>query len=330
MTYDYYHSLRDQKSCPDSASATGLASGLVDAGTVWSYKEKHPGTKESDPRNDARRCYMEKATKLNGRKVDKVGYIADPDFSTLPESSWFGIKIEFTLKTPWYSKDDRPLHVMDNPVRKDRLFGVSFMSASSWKGMLRWACRMQKEMTKKEEIHLFGNDKDEQKDFSAGALVFYPTWFDNVGFEMINPHSRKTKAGTNPIYYEVVSPETKGMLSLLYAPFPGSVDRDNGASAKVFLNLVDAIEALLQTYGISAKRTVGWGTAQINGLEGFKKTDKTPLRNEYSPKKKVLKGLQSLGELTDTSDGKPAFSAKNVYDFKMQIQTHFSGKGGTA
>lgn len=55
-------------------------------------------------------------------------------------------------------------------------------------------------------MHLFGNEKGEGEEFSRGALVFYPTWFDKIGFEVINPHNRARRAGTQPIYYEVVTP----------------------------------------------------------------------------------------------------------------------------
>lgn len=133
---------------------------------------------------------------------------------------WLAIRLAFELKTPWYSKDDRPLHVLDNPVRKDRIFGVPFMSASSWKGLLRWSCRMEhgllehlaKHDGKVDDwpepswvVHLFGNAKSEDEHFSRGALQAYPTWFDKVGFEVINLHDRSRRAGTQPIYYEVVT-----------------------------------------------------------------------------------------------------------------------------
>lgn len=49
---------------------------------------------------------------------------------------------------------------------------------------------------------------------------------------------------------------------------------------KEFLpNLLEAIEALLTTYGISAKRTVGWGTAKITKWRAFHKTHGSVERN---------------------------------------------------
>jgi CRISPR-associated protein Cmr2 len=186
---------------------------------------------------------------------------------------WVSFSVDFTLLTPWYSKDDRPFHVLDNPVRKDRVFGVPFMAAASWKGLLRWACRMEAGLLAHMEkhggqlkgwkepdwiVHLFGNEQGEGEEFSRGAFQFFPTWFDRIGFQVINPHSRKKRAGTQPIVYEVVPADTQGKLKVLYAPPPGS-----DTPPDTIPRLVRAIESLLTVYGFSAKRTAGWGLAEI-------------------------------------------------------------------
>src|SRR5690606_6483405 len=134
---------------------------------------------------------------------------------------WLEISVTFELRAPWFSKDDLPFHVLDNPVHRDHVFGAPFMPASSWKGLLRWAARMKTGLlahfeangnTRKgwndsaEVVHLFGHEREEAERFQRGALAFRPTWFNKVGFEVINPHDRATKAGTQPILYEVVSP----------------------------------------------------------------------------------------------------------------------------
>jgi CRISPR-associated protein Cmr2 len=276
MIHDYYATLSERKSCPEKKDNHGLGSGFVDGCTVWSCADKKQGEKE-DPKNTARQCYVKRAAGLSGNIKLPPELAFEPDFGKLPDPSWLGIEVMFTLETPWYSKDDRPFHVLDNPVRKDRVFGVPFMSASSWKGMLRWAYGMQsglfgptqekdeekKKKATKEIVHLFGNEKGEVDKFQSGALVFYPTWFNKVGFEVINPHSRKTKAGTQPIYYEVVPVGTSGILNLLYAPMSGQ------SNSEAIEKLLHAVQLLLETYGISAKRTVGWGTARIDNKEEF-------------------------------------------------------------
>lgn len=288
MIFDYYASLAEKKACPERVNECGLVSGFVDVCTVWFCQDKPLGRKELDPRNNARQCYMKRAVELVDLKLPQQLQL-ETDHVRLPDSTWFGIDVSFTLKSSWYSKDDRPFHVLDTPVRKDRVFGVPFMSATSWKGLLRWACRMQAGLTEHLDshgakvdvwndpswiVHLFGNEKGEQKDFRSGALIFYPTWFNKVSFEVINPHSRTYRAGTQPIYYEVVPVGTKGRLRLLYAPVPGEVKRDNVKPSEVLSELVDAIEELVQKYGISAKRTAGWGTAKICEWKAFPENGK--------------------------------------------------------
>jgi CRISPR-associated protein Cmr2 len=280
MSFDYYAYLAENKACPKRANEYALASGFGDGCVVWSCQKKSQDKKLPDPKNEARKCYMKQAAELDLNLPLDLHF--EPDHASLPHSTWFGIDVSFTLKSPWYSKDDRPFHVLDNPVRKDRVFGVPFMSAASWKGLLRWACRMQAGLSKHLDshdmkmdgwkdlswiVHLFGNEKGEQKDFRSGALVFYPTWFNKVGFEVINPHSRSRRAGTQPIYYEVVPAGTKGRLQLLYAPFPGEIENDKVKPADFIDSFINSIKALLETYGISAKRTAGWGTAKIDDKE---------------------------------------------------------------
>lgn len=283
MIFDYYASLAERSTCPKNVNERGLATSFVDECTVWSCQDKPQDKKAPDHKNEARKYYMKQATELELNLPWELQL--EPDHAHLPHSSWFGIHISFTLKTPWYSKDDRPFHILDNPVRKDRVFGVPFMSAASWKGLLRWAYGMNAglvgaciesdmgkiEKAKKQIVHLFGNEKDEQEIFRSGAMVFYPTWFDKVGFEVINPHSRKTRAGTNPIYYEVVPAGREGRFRLLYAPLPGEIENGKIKPTDFIDSCIDSIKALLETYGISAKRTTGWGAARIKdyGWKGF-------------------------------------------------------------
>ncbi|MDI6631851.1 RAMP superfamily CRISPR-associated protein [Candidatus Solincola sp.] len=286
MTWDYYAWLTCRGHGEETPTAWALSSGFVDhlskcflEAEIERLEAEEANNRErrrqaEDKKTILRKMYMQKASCRFPIKL--YPQFHQIDFAPLSSWAWLGLQVDFELLTPWYSKDDRVFHVMDNPVRKDRVFGVPFMAGSSWKGMLRWACRVQAGLREHLEqhngklddwrdpdwiLHLFGNEKDEEENFHQGALVFYPTWFDKIGFEVINPHSRERRAGTQPVYYEVVPPGAKGTLYLLYAPWPGMKP---GADPKdVPPRLLEAIEALLTTYGISAKRTVGWGTAKI-------------------------------------------------------------------
>jgi CRISPR-associated protein Cmr2 len=110
---------------------------------------------------------------------------------------------------------------------------------------------------------LFGDEKGEEPDHS-GRLMCYPTFFDLIDLEVINPHSRKTRAGTQPIYFECVPAGAKGTFSLLYVPFDliGQPGERIKQQARLDLQTVcPAITALMLTYGFSAKRTSGFGAA---------------------------------------------------------------------
>jgi len=277
MKFDFYADLASANACPTTGPLpAGLASGFVDGCTVFA-------TRGADHKNSARDCYSKRAQADELRLPRELNLDAN---SPQPlKNNWVALRIGFTLCAPWYSKDDRSFHVLDNPVRKDRVFAAPYMSAASWKGLLRWACRMQEglpeHLPKHLErtggrfdgwndpdwvTHLFGNDK-EQGEFQRAALAFRPTWFSKIGFEVINPHSRKTRAGTQPITYEVVPVGTPGTLDLLYAPLPDSPMSANIDRADVLQKLLDSAEQLLTVYGFSAKRTSGWGIAKITSCE---------------------------------------------------------------
>ncbi|GBD31892.1 hypothetical protein HRbin33_00853 [bacterium HR33] len=339
MNFDYFAKLVAEQAYPkvDAAEAHDLASGFADGCTTWfavnalraaecearlkdegdkNRKEQLEQKKREHERakNDARRCYMERAVQRPLALPQDLRL--DPWPPQLLNRARLAMEVEFELLTSWYSKDDRLFHVLDNPVRKDKIFGVPYMAAASWKGMLRWACRMQAglrehlEQGKRFEdwndpdwiLHLFGNEKGEEKKFHEGALVFYPTWFDKIGFEVINPHHRSRRAGTQPIYYEVVPGRRpsendestyeeggKGRLRLLYAPWPGM--KGTMRLADWLPSFLQAIEDLLTQYGISAKRTVGWGTAEIKKWKAWRKDTLDGQPIEADSREKLLERL---------------------------------------
>jgi CRISPR-associated protein Cmr2 len=93
----------------------------------------------------------------------------------------------------------------------------------------------------------------------SGRLRFYPTFYDRIGLEVINPHERATRAGKQPIYFESVPVGASGVFSLLYVPFDGVAE----AEARRDMTLAaDAIREMMLTYGFSAKKSRGFGEAQ--------------------------------------------------------------------
>lgn len=142
MSFDFYAYLADQQQRPTSAQngCTDLASGFIDACAAL-----------TEDKNTARKNYMGSAKQMTCDLPADFKLDAWPP-TRLP-ASYLALRVDFELLT-WYSKDDRVFHVLDNPVRKDRVFGMPFMAAASWKGMLRWACRMQAGLRKHLENHL--------------------------------------------------------------------------------------------------------------------------------------------------------------------------------
>lgn len=99
-----------------------------------------------------------------------------------------------------------------------------------------------------------------------GRAIFYPTYFDRLSLEVINPHNRRTKAGTHPIYYEVVPKGTKGIFQLIYIPHDAILLK-NGKVRKQAKDdadfLIELLKETLQETGIGAKTKLGWGKAEI-------------------------------------------------------------------
>lgn len=301
--FDYFAALDAQEGLPQGTGVANLSSGLVDWATVRIARPDGGASDEGGWRD-----YAEAASECS------LGLPASLSlhFTQSPLlSSWLAIEVTFSLQTPWYSKDDRPLHVLVNPVRKDRVFGVPFMSAASWKGLLRWACRMEHgllahlaahdgQMRDWDDpdwiVHLFGTARADGEEFSHGALHCHPTWFDKVGFEVINPHDRVRRAGTQPITYEVVPPGTAGTLRLLYAPPPDGSERGQDF-VRTIGTLLDTIEKLLTVYGFSAKRTAGWGISKIEHctisrrdrepIQGDMRTVRSQVSEQFTPREGV-------------------------------------------
>ncbi|MCW5881987.1 MAG: hypothetical protein KIS91_13725 [Anaerolineae bacterium] len=244
-----------------------------------------------------------------------------PALEALPPFSAF-LQFTLTVAKAYISKDDDPLYVSDgvNPVRKDKVFKVPMVSASGWKGRMRWVAMHTRLIQKRDELDaekfarerlrqalLFGDEKGQEiersHEFAAfldaakpdavplyremlqacfdvrdrdtlpshrGRLMYYPTYFDRIDVEVINPHSRETKAGTLPIYLECVPPCATGVFSLLYVPFDciGQDEAEIRAEVAADLPLVaQALQAMLTTYGFGAKTSSGFGVARetVNG-----------------------------------------------------------------
>jgi CRISPR-associated protein Cmr2 len=239
------------------------------------------------------------------------------DMRDFPQGSMF-LQFEFRLVSPYISRDDAPFHILDNPVRKDKVFKVPMVSATAWKGSLRWVAthlaildwqeHQNVERFATDRFHLarlFGDEKGEEGGKAselakyldkqvpgngpiyrekirtyyqsqieppenntlphhAGCLHTYPTFFDCIGLEVINPHNRETRAGIQPLYFESVPPKATGTFSLLYASF-GIIELSQQQASrqisKDLLIVVKSVVSMLTLYGFGAKTSSGFGLA---------------------------------------------------------------------
>jgi len=60
-----------------------------------------------------------------------------PSSPSLPFGFW-AIQFTFILRKPYMTREDSDFYILDNPIRKDKVFKVPVAAASSWKGLLRW------------------------------------------------------------------------------------------------------------------------------------------------------------------------------------------------
>jgi CRISPR-associated protein Cmr2 len=192
------------------------------------------------------------------------------DLDRLPHLS-FMLRVPFKLRKPYLSKDDRPFHLLDNPVRKDKVFQTPMVAPTGWKGALRaafWQLKSQEksEITDQDVERLFGNEREEEdhKKLQSGRLYFYPTFFDKIGLEVINPHDRaKGTSKRGPIPIECVPIDATGKLVILYVPF-GKVEKRE--VAKDLELTTRGVEAMLTIYGFGAKTSSGFGIADVEGM----------------------------------------------------------------
>lgn len=213
--------------------------------------------------------YSEYCQLIKSSYIDKLSFRGMPSTQNLPFCSFY-LEFKFTLAKPFISKDDDSFYICDNPIRKDKVFKVPMISASTWKGNMRWVAGKIMELNpdqiaSKTIQDLFGNKKGEDDDFRRGRLSFYPTFFNRIALEVINPHDRKTKAGTLPIPIECVPENTPGVFRLLYVPFDllgmpiVEIQRQCGQDFEL---IFESLKEMMLTYGFSAKKSSGYGVVK--------------------------------------------------------------------
>lgn len=89
-----------------------------------------------------------------------------PDLTNLPACS-FALQFTFRLRKPYLSRDDTDWHILDNPVRKEKVFGLPMVAPTGWKGALRAA------MTRALASGLVEDEQDKESSFVKRRLWLY-------------------------------------------------------------------------------------------------------------------------------------------------------------
>jgi len=366
LAYLWYWAQREeaerQKQQEKSRRFSELANAIRDA---W---KKHLAVVDAHPAPQAH---------FDFRKLpDTFRFVPKPDSDSvarLPRLS-FLLYIPFRLQKPYLSEDERDFYLIDNPLRREKVFQTPMVASTSWKGALRSAMiqklaadlhsgRKNESDFLEERLRLyrlFGNEKDGVSEFLnraltlhrvgppptekqqreewekryeqiykqvahefeekvrakgyrkenvegfQGCLYFFPTFFDNIGLEVINPHDRKTGVGARgPILVECVPQETKGELVLLYVPFSPSEQKEDERRAQVAKDLeavAEGIRAMLTTYGFGAKTSSGYGVAkeELNGkgkLLIHVPSETSPVQKEFSTLSELRQVAQEVTEV---------------------------------
>jgi CRISPR-associated protein Cmr2 len=216
------------------------------------------------------------------------------DLAQLPQYSYL-IQFDFTWEQPYASRDEQDFHIIDNPIRCDRALGLPVVAPSSWKGSLRAALRAlvaedggggRAVDEAVQTACLFGCEGDANGEGArAGRLHFFPTLFRESSLEIINPHDRERRVGTNPIYIECVPTGAKGTFTLLYVPFDLIAKPPRPTAEEVAHDLrttAAALKSMLRVHGVGAKTSSGFGVAEED-LTGGTLTVRAELATQAAP-----------------------------------------------
>lgn len=217
--------------------------------------------------------------------LEKTGAFKPLSLAALPMGSavW---SLTFELLTPLLSADDDPFYLFDNPLRKDHVYGVPYLSAAAVKGLAADAYqrsfpgdtpwRERGKTDPERTLHfrsrdghagrLFGVASDDQQaDSLRGRLHFSPLWLEWVQYLVMNPMDHNKGVGTIPIQFEAAAPCTdknKPVHINLHGFYFNPLDAENPDAATGRADLARFIAALgywWPVLGLGAKRLAGYG-----------------------------------------------------------------------
>jgi hypothetical protein len=210
-----------------------------------------------------------------------------PTVGDLPRGS-ATLVLRFQLTSPLLTKDDDPFYLFDNPVRRDHLFGVPYLSAAAIKGLSAdayqraftgetpWAELGGNDPTRTlafrrndpHALRLFGAADDGAEDSAGswrGRLHFAPAWFRHVQYLIMNPGDPTKGIGTVPIQFEAIAPmdekgkPSSGEIRLFYFNPLGTPDSDESTVRADLARWIASVATWWPALGLGAKRLAGYG-----------------------------------------------------------------------
>lgn len=90
----------------------------------------------------------------------RLSFLPDLSIVTRLPILSFVLRIPFQLSKPYLSKDECDFHLLDNPLRREKVFRTPMVASTSWKGALRAALwQLGRRETDPTIIRLFGNPR---------------------------------------------------------------------------------------------------------------------------------------------------------------------------
>ena len=197
--------------------------------------------------------------------VFKVPYVAPSQWKGTLRAAMVRELVEW-----WRTQDTKyPMKFARRRFHLALLFGDEKGEESgSIKGLAKYldeiggdeAARLFREKMRK----YFGVHEDKPMPHFQGRLHFYPTFFDKIGLEVINPHDRKTGTGKQPIYFECVPTGTKGTFTLLYVPsyLSDKPEEAQNQAKRDLKTVLRGLYAMFKRYGFGAKTSSGYGVVK--------------------------------------------------------------------
>ncbi len=198
--------------------------------------------------------------------VFKVPYVAPSQWKGALRAAMVRELVEW-----WQSQDKKDSKEFANRrFRMALLFGDEKGEESgSIKGLAKYldevggdeAARLFREKVRK----YFDIPEDKPMPHFQGHLHFYPTFFDKIGLEVINPHDRETGASVKgPIYFECVPQGTKGTFTLLYVPsyLSDKPEEAQNQAKRDLKTVLRGLYAMFKRYGFGAKTSSGYGVVK--------------------------------------------------------------------